>query len=64
MHNNPYALQILKDIPKAKVVWIANGTMRFQALSQIPRIDPRHITSQIDIVPNTRNRMNVPALVV
>ena len=58
-----YALQILKEYPKAKVVWIANGTDAFQALDQIPKDNSTVILPpQIDIVPNSRNRMNVPAL--
>lgn len=60
-----YALQILKDYPKAKVVWIANGPDAYQALGQIPKDTSTLILPpQIDIVPNTRNRMNVPALAV
>lgn len=60
-----YALQILKDYPKAKVVWIANGTDVFQALDKLPKDSSTVILPpQIDIVPNTRNRMNVPALAV
>lgn len=60
-----YALQILKEYPKAKVVWIANGTDAFQALEKLPKDSSAVILPpQIDIVPNTRNRMNVPALTV
>ncbi|MCU0720355.1 MAG: amidohydrolase family protein [Pirellula sp.] len=60
-----YAIQILKEYPKAKVVWIANGTDAFQALEQLPKDSSTVILPpQIDIVPNTRNRMNVPALAV
>lgn len=60
-----YALQIMKEYPKAKVVWIANGTDAFQALEQIPKDSSTVVLPpQIDIVPNTRNRMNVPALTV
>lgn len=60
-----YALQILKDYPKAKVVWIANGTDAFQALDKLPKDSSTVILPpQIDIIPNTRNRMNVPALAV
>ncbi len=60
-----YALQILKDYPKAKVIWIANGTDAYQTLDQIPKEGSTVVLApQIDIVPNTRNRMNVPALAV
>ncbi|MFN7291303.1 MAG: amidohydrolase family protein [Pirellula sp.] len=60
-----YALQILKEYPKAKVVWIANGTDAFQTLEQLPKDSSTVILPpQIDIIPNTRNRMNVPALAV
>ncbi len=58
-----YALQVLKDYPKAKVVWIANGTDAYQTLDQIPKEGSTVVLApQIDIVPNTRNRMNVPAM--
>ncbi|XZE20637.1 amidohydrolase family protein [Pirellulaceae bacterium SH449] len=60
-----YAIQILKDYPKAKVVWIANGTDAYQALSQLPKENSTVVLPpQIDIVPNTRNRMNVPSMVI
>jgi hypothetical protein len=60
-----YAMQILKDYPKAKVVWIANGTDAFQALDKLPKDSSTVVLPpQIDIIPNTRNRMNVPALAV
>jgi hypothetical protein len=60
-----YALQILKEYPKTKTVWIANGTDAFQALDKLPKDSATVVLPpQIDIIPNTRNRMNVPALAV
>jgi len=60
-----YAMQIVREYPKSKVVWIANGPDVYQALKQIAKDSSTIILPpQIDIVPNTRNRMNVPALVV
>jgi len=60
-----HVTKILSDAPKTKVVWIANGPDIFLALNKIVKDRSTVVLApQIDLVPNSRNRVNVPALVL
>lgn len=60
-----HVVKILADAPKAKVVWIANGPDVFLALNKFVKDRSTIVLApQIDIVPNSRNRANVPAMVL
>jgi len=58
-----HALKVLKDHPKVKVAWIANGGDVFETIEDFPKSTTQLVLSpRIDTVPNSRLRMNVPAL--
>lgn len=58
-----HALLILKEYPKVQVVWIANGSDVYQTLNEFPKDTTRLVLSpRIDLIPNTRVRINVPAI--
>lgn len=60
-----HVTKILADVPKAKVVWIANGPDIFLTLTKIVKDRSTVVLApQIDLVPNSRNRVNVPAMVL
>jgi hypothetical protein len=60
-----HVVKILADAPKAKVVWIANGPDIYLTLSKILKDRSTIVLApQIDLVPNSRNRANVPAMVM
>lgn len=60
-----HVVKILSDAPKAKIVWIANGPDIFLALNKILKDRSTIVLApQIDLVPNSRNRVNVPAMVL
>lgn len=60
-----HVIKILADAPKAKVVWIANGPDIYLTLSKILKDRSTIVLApQIDLVPNSRNRVNVPAMVM
>lgn len=60
-----HVVKILADAPKAKVVWIANGPDIYLTLSKILKERSTIVLApQIDLVPNSRNRVNVPAMVM
>jgi hypothetical protein len=60
-----HALDALKEFSKVRVVWIVNGQDAYQTLGQFPKESSQLVLSpRIDLIPNTRNRVNVPALAV
>lgn len=60
-----HVIKILAEAPKAKVVWIANGPDIYLTLSKMLKDRSTIVLApQIDIVPNSRNRVNVPAMVI
>lgn len=59
-----HALQILQEFPKVKAVWVVNGADAYQSLAEFPKNTTRlALPPAIDFVPNSRDKMNVPALV-
>jgi hypothetical protein len=60
-----HALDALKEFSKVRVAWIVNGQDAYQTLNQFPKESSQLVLSpRIDLIPNTRNRVNVPALAV
>jgi len=58
-----HVLQILQEYPKVKAVWVVNGADAYQSLAEFPKETTRLVLPPaIDIVPNSRDRMNVPRL--
>lgn len=54
---------ILKEFPKVKVHWIVNGSDVYSARSSIRKENSTVLLSpRIDLIPNSRRRVNVPAL--
>lgn len=59
-----HVLQVLQEYPKVKAVWVVNGADAYQALADFPKDTTRLVLPPaIDLVPNSRDKMNVPALV-
>jgi uncharacterized membrane protein YgcG len=60
-----HVIRILAEAPKAKVVWIANGPDIYLTLNKISKDRSTILLApQIDLVPNSRNRVNVPAMII
>lgn len=58
-----HVLQVLQEYPKVKAVWVVNGADASQVLAEFPKDTTRLVLPPaIDIVPNSRDRMNVPAM--
>ncbi len=58
-----HALRVLSDYPKVKAAWIVSGTDAYQTIQEFPKERTQLVLNpRIDLVPNSRNRMNVPAM--
>ena len=58
-----HVLQVLQEYPKVKAVWVVNGADAYQSLAEFPKETTRLVLPPaIDFVPNSRDKMNVPAM--
>ena len=58
-----HVLQVFQEYPKVKAVWVVNGADAYQSLAEFPKETTRLVLPPaIDFVPNSRDKMNVPAI--
>jgi imidazolonepropionase-like amidohydrolase len=58
-----HVLQVFQEHPKVKAIWVVNGADAYQSLAEFPKETTRLVLPPaIDFVPNSRDKMNVPAI--